>query len=207
MDASSLALEPTSAATVVFVVGPPAVGKGLQCGLLRKAGFGFTHLSTGYLLRMEVAKGSALGAEVAAVMAAGGVVPDDAVLRLLCAAVEAAPGPHRRVLIDGFPISLAQAAAFEAAVCAPVCVLALGAPEAALEARAVERARTSGRDDDNVPAFRRRLASYREQTLPVLARYEEAGIVRRVDASGSAEDVAADIAVVFECKGRGRSCR
>ena len=174
--------------TIVFVAGPPGIGKGTQCALLRKA-LGFTHLSTGYMLRMEVAKGSELGQQVEKVMADGGLVADSVVLELLLGAVAAVPGPDRRVLIDGFPISSDQAAAFEKAFCSPVCVLAYEAPVPALEARILDRARTSGRDDDNLETFHKRLETFQAKTMPVLDRYGALGLLRRINANRPADDI------------------
>lgn len=191
---------------VVFMLGPPAVGKGTQCALLRKSGaLSFVHVSTGHLLRTEVAKGSELGVQVAEIMAAGGVVPDDIVLNLLRGVVLASP-PGSRLLIDGFPMSLAQATHFEQAFgVVPVGVIALDASESALKARFAERARNSGRDDDNAEAFRRHNEMYREHTHRVLEHYESLGIVRHVDAHRQADEVSIDVRRYLD--GKGHFCR
>lgn len=188
---------PSTAPPIVFFIAPPAVGKGTLCAQLKKA-LGFHHLSTGQLLRAEVARGSDLGREVAEIMAHGDLVSDTVVLRLLRGAIDAANDDARGFVVDGFPDTMAQALAFEAAVCAPVFVVTLTASEAALEERVLLRARSSGRDDDNLETFRQRLAAYREHTQPVLDYYAKAGKLRVVDADRPVEAVFASVEPLFE---------
>ena len=85
-------------ATVVFVLGGPGSGKGTQCERIVRD-FGFTHLSSGDLLRAEVAAGSVVGKKCHALMTEGKLVPMDITIALMKAAMEAAP--TKRFLIDG----------------------------------------------------------------------------------------------------------
>jgi adenylate kinase len=182
------------ARTIVFVLGAPGAGKGTQCEKIAAA-FGYTHLSTGDLLRAEVASGSALGAELAAIMAAGELVSTSLVLRLVSGAM-AASGAHK-FLLDGYPRALDQAVQFEAALGAPAFVLAFDADEATLEARLVKRGETSGRADDNVESIRKRFATFRAQSEAVIDFYGRVGLLRRVDALRPVDAVFDDAAAHF----------
>src|SRR5690348_15888420 len=96
--------------TVIF--GPPGGGKGTQAGYITER-FGLPHVSTGEMLRDEASKGTPLGNEVAPIMAAGDLVPDELIVRVIesrLAAADASLG----VLLDGFPRTLPQAQALDA---------------------------------------------------------------------------------------------
>lgn len=187
---------PKIKATLVFVCGPPAVGKGTQCARIRDQ-FGYVHLSTGDLLRDEVARGTARGKRAAEVMAAGGLVSDDVVLELLRDAIDSTSGPHRHFLIDGFPSTESQAAAFERAIGEPAFVLALEAPDAVLRTRPSPPGLAA---TDAEAAFDARLRAFRDQTQPVLDRYGQLGVLRCVDADQSADEVFAEVALLFEAQ-------
>lgn len=185
------------ARTIVFVLGGPGSGKGTQCA--RIAGqFGYTHLSSGDLLRAEVASGSEFGRALEATMRTGGLVDDATVLRLLSQAIEAGDrAGASKFLIDGYPRSQRQAVDFERAVGAPALVLAFDAPEAVLEARLLERGRTSGRADDNVDSIRQRFATFVSQSASVIEFYAKLGLVRSVYADRPVDAVWGDVAPLF----------
>lgn len=172
--------------SLVFVLGAPGSGKGTQCARISKT-FGYTHLSTGDLLRDEVKSGSALGKEVDAVISAGALVSTDLVLRLLQAAMDRDGGS--RFLIDGFPRALDQAFAFEKAVGKPSFVLSFDAREHVLEERLVERGKTSGRADDNVESIRKRFATFKSQSEAVIDLYAKLGLVSQINSERSPDSV------------------
>lgn len=192
----SYALAP-QARTIVFVLGGPGSGKGTQCARIARE-FGYTHLSSGDLLRAEVASGSEFGRALEATMRTGGLVDDATVLRLLSQAIEAGErAGASKFLIDGYPRSQRQAIEFERAVGAPALVLAFDAPEAVLEARLLERGRTSGRADDNVESIRQRFATFVSQSAPVIDFYAKLGLVRSVYADRPVDAVWGDVAPLF----------
>ena len=176
----------------MFVVAPPAVGKGTQCARLASR-FGFAHLSTGDLLRAEVSACTPLGLSASATMAAGGLVSDSLVLGLVRAEMEKAaraPAPPAGFLIDGYPRSLPQAIAFEALIGRPSLVLSYTARDETLKARMAKRAAAEGRADDNPAAFASRLATFNAQSGPVLDFYRAAGgVLVEVDGEGSPDAV------------------
>lgn len=172
----------------VVLLGPPGCGKGTQAQRLC-AREGAVHLSTGDLLRAAVAAGSDLGRRAAPIMAAGRLVPDDLVVGLVRERLEA-PDAARGFLLDGFPRTLAQADALDAALGAPRAVQAVVYYRVADDV-IVRRSLARGRADDTEPVLRERLRVYRAQTEPLVARYRAAGVLAEVDASGSVDEVEA----------------
>jgi adenylate kinase family enzyme len=98
---------------IVFVLGAPGAGKGTHCARVKKE-YGYTHLSTGDLLRAEVAAGSELGLQAAEIMQAGGFVPTSLICDLLVDAM--IKSGEKNFLVDGFPRKLDQLQEFEAKV-------------------------------------------------------------------------------------------
>src|SRR5260370_34542297 len=95
-----------------MIVGPAGRGKGRE-GAGSEAEFHLTHLSTGDILRSEVARGTEIGLEVARIMAAGDLVPDGVIIRLVQGILRD-PNVSSDVLLDGFPRTLGQAPALDA---------------------------------------------------------------------------------------------
>lgn len=95
-----------------------------------------------------------------------------------------------RFLIDGFPRKLDQALKFEESVCAARFVLFYDCPEDTMEARLLERGKTSGRTDDNEESIRKRFRTFVETSMPVVDYYEKQGRVVKIDATPAPEEVA-----------------
>ena len=168
----------------LLLLAPPGAGKGTQGERLAEH-FGVRHLSTGDLLRAEVAAGTDLGNAVAASLAAGDLVPDDVMAEMLREPLVAAAAEGGYIL-DGFPRTLTQAhQAFELARDLGItvhAVIALEAPEDVLRERLLGRA-ADGRPDDTEDVINHRLEVYAEQTRPLLAYYAGRAVLRRVDAT------------------------
>ena len=179
---------------VVFVLGGPGSGKGTQCARIVEE-FGYTHLSTGDLLRAEVASGSAKGKEIEGIMATGGLVQLDTVLSLLKAAMDRSASSQ--FLVDGFPRELAQAFAFEKVIGVPQFVLFFDAPDEVLTERLLARGKSSGRVDDNSEAIVKRLAAFHEQSYPVVDFYGKLGKVRRISADRGIDDIFKEVRACF----------
>lgn len=170
------------------IFGPPGSGKGTQAALVQKS-FGMHHLSTGEILRGEVAHGSPVGHEAARIMAAGDLVPDDLITHI----VERRLGrAHSRagVLLDGFPRTVEQAKALDAMLAKEGrkvdFVIAIDVPENILVRRLIKRAAEEGRADDNRKAIAERMHEYRTLTEAVLDYYRGRG-VRVIDIAGVGE--------------------
>merc|ERR1719498_2349871 len=175
---------------IIFVLGGPGSGKGTQCSRIANE-YGFVHLSAGDLLRAEIQAGSKDGALIAGMIRDGKIVPQEITIRLVRQAMAARPGC--RFLIDGFPRALGQAAAFEEMVGHAKMVLFFDAPDEVLTERLLKRGATSGRTDDNEEAIKKRLVTYHSQSQPVISAMEPRGIVKKIDATNSPDDVFADV--------------
>ena len=179
--------QPTNAegGAVYFIMGGPGSGKGTQCERLVKR-FGMVHLSAGELLREEVRSGSELGEEIKAVIDQGKIVASETTVRLLQQAMDGCDGPF---LIDGFPRSVSNLEAFEAAVSPASFMLLLDVSEEELEARLLKRGLSSGRSDDNAQTIQKRFRTFVQDSMPVIKILEDRGCLRRIDAAASEQEV------------------
>ena len=179
----------------VLLIGPPASGKGTQ-GRRIAARFDVTYLSSGELLRAQVAAGTALGARIAADLARGDLVPDDVLLDVLRTPLEAALTSGGYVL-DGFPRNVAQAKELETFAAdlggAPEAVLWFDVEEAELLRRTISRAKIESRSDDVDAVARHRIEVYAAATAPLIDYYRERDLLTRIDAAQPVEAVTADV--------------
>ena len=170
----------------LLFLGPPGAGKGTQAARLCEAN-GMKHLSTGDLLRSEVAAGTALGQEAEAVMNRGELVSDALVLAIVESQLKGLSGGGW--LLDGFPRTVPQADALEPLLeelKQPIeAVVLLELDDALL----IERLLARGRDDDNEAVIRNRLEVYREKTSPLISFYRDKGLLVSVEANGSVEEI------------------
>ena len=176
----------------LILFGPPGSGKGTQSEKLI-AKYGLKHLSTGDLLRSEIANQTALGLEAKKVMDKGELVPDEVVIGMISSAIdqnELAKG----FLFDGFPRTAAQAEALDKLLelkNAPIAVmLALEVSEEELISRLMKRGETSGRSDDtNIETIKARIAEYHKKTTAVADYYQQFEKVASITGEGSIEDI------------------
>lgn len=179
--------------TVVFVLGGPGAGKGTQCERLVSQ-HGFTHLSAGDLLRAEQNRpGSQFGDLIRDYIKNGLIVPMEVTVQLLenamTESLQTKGTTKGRFLIDGFPRKMDQAHKFEDAVCPAKLVLFYDCPEKVMEARLMERGKTSGRADDNAESIRKRFRVFVETSMPVVDYYDKVGKVIKIDATPSPDKV------------------
>lgn len=175
-----------------ILFGPPGSGKGTQSEKLIDK-YGFIHLSTGNLLRQEIADRTPLGMEAKSLMDKGQLVPDEVVIGMISSALDSNPGVNG-FLFDGFPRTTAQAEALDRLLALKKTdigvVVALTVPDEELIARMVNRAKTSGRSDDaDENVQRRRLEVYERDTLPVAGHYERLNRLVHVDGMGGIEEI------------------
>ena len=211
---------------VVLLLGSPGVGKGTQ-GVRLARDLGWTHVSTGDLLRAALTEGTQLGIEARKYMDAGELVPDDVIVDLVREHVAAMPA-DRGIIFDGFPRTVPQAEALDTVLAGEgrgvdrVCLLE--APEEVLVKRiSGRRSSPSGRvynvyfdpprregvcddtgaalihrDDDRPETVRTRLAVYNEATAPLVGFYDARGLLARVDGEGDIERVFASLRAAVE---------
>lgn len=184
-------------AKVVFVVGGPGSGKGTQCEKIVEK-YGYTHLSSGDLLREEVASQSRLGKELNKIMKAGKLVPLEIVLDLIVEAMLKRISGTKGFLLDGYPREISQGILFEEEVCPCQMVLYLEVPDDTMTQRLLYRGKTSGRVDDNEETVKKRLATFHKVMNSVLDHYDKQGKLRRVVAEASPPVVFKMVAKVFQ---------
>ena len=172
--------------------GPPGSGKGTQASRVATR-LGIPHVAAGDMLRDEVARGTDLGREAKPIMDAGGLVPDELVVRMIDARLNQ-PDASRGVLLDGYPRTLAQATALNSMLAARkeevAEVISLEVPDGELRARILRRAGIEGRSDDTPERLDQRLRVYRADTEPVLEHYRSAGThILSVDGVGDIDAI------------------
>jgi adenylate kinase len=175
-----------------LIFGPPGSGKGTQSVKLAEK-FNLTHLSTGDMLRAEIAAGTELGEKMSSIMSKGELVPDEVVIEMIAAKVDSTKG-SAGFLFDGFPRTVAQTEELEAMLnnrgMKIDCMLVLEVDHDELVRRLITRAEISGRSDDKDPAvIENRIDVYKEKTEPIIEYCRKRGIYQPVDGMGTIEDI------------------
>jgi adenylate kinase len=188
----------------MIMLSPPGAGKGTHSRWLTKQ-TGAAHISSGDLLRAEVASGSDLGRQVAAYTARGDLVPDELIFSILVPAVVAAARDTGGYVLDGFPRTMPQAVrAAELGTELGLTsdgVVYLTAPEEELVSRLLDRARRDGRADDTLGVIRHRLAVFAKETAPLVDYYRGRGILLELSTDRPEADVQADLRDWLEAHG------
>lgn len=169
--------------------GPPGAGKGTQADRFARV-HGIPKISTGDLLRQAVQEGSALGELVRETLHCGALVGDDVVVQMVGERLEK-PDTANGFVLDGFPRTLAQAAALEMLVAGRGNVLVIALVVHTDEV--VRRLSRRGREDDDEWVIRERLAVYSRETEPVLEYFRRRGAVRILDGNRPPDEVATAI--------------
>ena len=175
----------------LLLLGAPGSGKGTQ-GVRLAERYGARHVSTGDLLRVQVAGDTELGQAAQPYMDRGDLVPDELILAMVLDDVLGPDSPESFIL-DGFPRTVAQArAAYEQAVQTGRtlhAVVCLDIAHDELIERLEQRGRDSGRADDTAETVLHRIEEYEQKTLPLLDYYAGRDILLRVDAVGEVDEV------------------
>jgi adenylate kinase len=176
----------------LILFGPPGSGKGTQSEKLI-AKYNLKHLSTGDLLRSEIANQTALGLEAKKVMDRGELVPDEVVIGMISTAIDQHPDT-KGFLFDGFPRTSAQAEALDKLLdfknTSISIMLALEVSEEELVKRLIKRGETSGRTDDvNEAIIKARITEYHKKTTAVADYYKQFNKVVMIKGEGSVEEI------------------
>ena len=198
----------------LILFGAPGSGKGTMGDLITRD-FGYAKISTGDILRAEIEQGSADGLRARGIMDAGGLVPDEMVMKLVGRRLQRGD-LESGYIMDGYPRTLVQAESLSAIVCDSEKAIFIEVSEAEAVERLLSRLtcsecgaiynlrnkppRKAGvcdlcngaverRADDNEQAVRQRFRVYTERTLPVIEYYSRRGVLKRVDGNGAAAPV------------------
>ena len=192
---------------ITILLGAPGSGKGTIAGNLAAANSNLKHVSSGDLLRGAVAKGTTAGVEAKAYMDKGALVPDELIARMIKDVIAETEGDVT-MLLDGFPRNLAQAKILEETGAPVRSVVLVDVPDSIIQDRIAGRRtcpqckagyhvkalppKVEGvcdkcgeklvvRKDDNPETVKDRLVVYHRDTEPLIAFYEEKGLLRRID--------------------------
>jgi len=184
-----------------LIFGPPGSGKGTQSVRLAEK-FNLTHLSTGDMLRAEIASGTELGKKVSSIMSKGELVPDEVVVEMIANKVDSTKNTAG-FLFDGFPRTVAQTVALEKMLnkrgMKIDIMLVLDVDHDELVKRLIARAEVSGRADDKDPAvIENRIDVYKEKTEPIIDYCRNKGIYKPVNGVGSIDDIFDRLSVIVE---------
>ena len=184
-----------------LIFGPPGSGKGTQSVQLADK-YNLIHLSTGDMLREEIAAGSKLGCRVEAIMKSGELVPDEVVIELIANRIDSnteATG----FIFDGFPRTVDQAVALGKMLSYReqdiTKMLVLDVEHGELVKRLLSRAEVSKRSDDqDVEIIENRIAVYRQKTEPLVNYYTGMGKYQPVNGMGEIQDIFERLSVIIE---------
>ncbi|XP_068621346.1 adenylate kinase isoenzyme 1 [Battus philenor] len=185
----------TSKKPIVWVLGGPGSGKGTQCEKII-AKYGFTHLSTGDLLRAEVKSGSDRAKCLTSIMERGELVPNETVLELLKEAIMARAADSKGFLIDGYPREKSQGVAFENTIAPVNVILYFEASCETLTKRLLGRAASSGRADDNEETIKLRLKTFLDNNDQVLAQYPDK--LKRINAEATVDEIFGEVQKILD---------
>lgn len=176
----------------IVLFGPPGAGKGTQSeNLINK--YGLVHLSTGDILRSEIARGSDLGRRAKEIMDRGELVGDDIVIGMIESKLDE-NASAKGFIFDGFPRTTAQAVALDDLLQKKGTgisgMLALEVSDDELLKRLLIRGQASGRPDDrNEDVIRRRIEEYNNKTLPLKTYYSEQGKFHSIHGIGTIDEI------------------
>ncbi len=196
---------------LIVLLGAPGAGKGTQA--IRVANItGLKHMSTGEMLREEVAKGSPVGKDISEALERGDLVSDELMISLIKGCIRNGKCPgcktpdlcHAGFVLDGFPRNISQAMALDAMMQEQGRsldhVILLDVDEKILQGRIESRAQASGdarRADDTESTLYHRLSIYNSLTKPLVPFYEGKGVLRRVDGMKPMDEVTDELTEII----------
>lgn len=175
----------------IALFGPPGAGKGTQSKMLLEK-YKLTYISTGDILREEIANNTNLGKQAKDIIEKGGLASDDIIVQIIENKIKMNPDSNG-YLFDGFPRTVAQAYILEGLMLrmntSLTCMIALEVPKEQLIKRMQQRASRESRVDDKLEIIQYRLQEYENKTLPVANFYKELDKFYPIDGMGELNDV------------------
>ena len=175
----------------IVLFGPPGSGKGTQSEKIIKK-YGLVHISTGDLLREEVAAQTDLGKKAKAIMDKGELVSDKIVIKMIRKKIEENQN-GAGFIFDGFPRTVEQARELRKALTdydeRVSVMISLEVPREELVKRLLNRGKETGRSDDNLDTINNRIDVYNRQTIPVTYYYDKMHKHAAVEGVGSVEKI------------------
>ncbi len=175
----------------IALFGPPGAGKGTQSQKLLEK-YNLTYISTGDILRSEIAAKSVLGLKAKNIIAAGGLVPDELVVEIIEKKITT-NSAARGILFDGFPRTVVQAYILDGLLLklntSLDMMISLDVPDEELIKRLLHRAKTSKRPDDTMEVIKTRLQEYENKTKPVAEYYEEQNKYHKLNGVGDLDEI------------------
>lgn len=187
----------------IVIFGAPGSGKGTQSENLIK-NYGLHHISTGEVLRDQIARGTELGHTADAYISKGQLIPDELMISILADILDNTPEAKDGVIFDGFPRTIEQAKALRTMLeergAKVDAVVGLHVEEDELVQRLLKRGKESGRSDDNLETIKQRLKVYHSQTQPLQKFYEEAGDYLAIEGMGTVDEIFDRIKAAIKAK-------
>lgn len=184
----------------IALFGPPGAGKGTQSEKLLKR-YNLTYISTGDMLRSEIAEGSDLGIEAKTIIERGGLVSDELIVKIIEKKIKTDTNSSG-ILFDGFPRTTVQAYILEGLLLKLGskldCMVSLDVPEDILVERLLLRAKTSGRSDDTLEVIKVRLEEYNNKTKAVANFYDKKKKYFKINGVGEIDEIFDNIVEVVE---------
>lgn len=179
-----------------ILFGPPGAGKGTQATAMVEK-YNLCHISTGELLRQEIAAGSELGKKAKSLIDAGALVPDEVVEGMIENKFKTVKGVNG-FLLDGFPRTIAQAEALDRMLAnvgeSVTSIVSIMIPDGMIKERIRHRASIEGRADDaKEETINNRIKTYHDKTEPLIEYYKKEGKYAEIDGTGSIEEVRSHI--------------
>lgn len=176
----------------IVLFGGPGSGKGTQSERLIER-YGLTHISTGEVLRREIAAGTELGKIADSYISKGNLIPDDLMVEILSGEIDRLSPSSKGFIFDGFPRTIHQADELSKMLDKRGqkvrAVVGLEVPDDVLTGRLLERGKSSGRADDNAETIRKRLDVYHNTTQPLRDYYINLGKYKSIQGLGSVDEI------------------
>ena len=179
----------------IVIFGAPGSGKGTQSEFLIKE-YGLSHISTGDVLREQIAKQTELGKVAESYISNGKLIPDELMIDILDKVLDSMQD-SKGVIFDGFPRTINQAEALDKLLAkrgsSLDIVIGLEVDEDELIKRLINRGKTSGRSDDNLETIQKRLDVYHSQTNPLREHYIKKGKYHAIHGMGDVNEIFSNI--------------